>query len=425
MAEHIVLSNIGKHLAANNIIIENQHGFREKLSCETQLIQALSDWSQTLDHTGQTDVLLLDFSKAFDTVPHNRLLSKLKYYGITGNAAGWIEAFLNNRKQQVMVNGSTSPQSDVISGVPQGSVLGPTLFLLYINDISDNLDCTMQLFAEDSIIYKEIKSISDSTLLQEDLNKVFGWSRKWQMCFNVSKCFHLQITRKTKPFKTSYAMDGQLISKVKSQKYLGVTIDDKLSWSEHCNKISNKARSTLGIVRRSLPSAPQEVKSRAYQALVRPQLEYASAAWNPYTQKDVDTLQKVQNAAARFATGDYLRGSSVTQMQKTLGWDTLADRRMHAQLCMFYKIHNRVVNIRFPPYVLPPRRIPARSTHPFQYLRVQTSKESFFYSFFPRVIPIWNGLPFSVVSASSASSFRSLALAQVHHIVPPVWLKRL
>ena len=220
-------------------------------------------------------------------------------------------------------------------------------------------------------------------------------------------------------------MDGQLISKAPSQKYLGVTIDSKLSWSEHCHKVASKARSTLGIVRRSLPSAPQEVKSKAYQALVRPQLEYASAAWNPHTQKDVDTLQKVQNAAARFVTGNYLRGSSVTQMQKTLGWDTLTDRRMHAQLCMFYKIHNRLVHIDFPSYIQKPKRIPARSPHPFQYLRVQTSRETFFYSFFPRVIPVWNGLPITVVSASSIETFRSLALTQVQHLVPPVWIKRI
>ena len=154
MAEHIILSHVGKHLSGNNIIIENQHGFREKLSCETQLIQAVDDWARSLDHTGQTDVLLLDFSKAFDTVPHKRLLSKLQYYGINGSTANWIKGFLSNRKQQVLVNGSSSSLSDVISGVPQGSVLGPTLFLIYINDITDGLNSPMRLFADDSIIYR-------------------------------------------------------------------------------------------------------------------------------------------------------------------------------------------------------------------------------------------------------------------------------
>ena len=200
LAEHIILSHVGKHLSNNNIIIENQHGFREKLSCETQLIQAIDDWARSLDHTGQTDVLLLDFSKAFDIVPHQRLLSKLEFYGINGSTANWIKGFLSNRKQQVLVNGASSTLSDVITGVPQASVLGPTLFLIYINDITDGLNSPMRLFADDSVIYRDIHSQTDVVTLQEDLNMVYHWSKTWQMTFNVTKCFHLPITRKKSPF---------------------------------------------------------------------------------------------------------------------------------------------------------------------------------------------------------------------------------
>jgi len=412
-------------LASNNIIIENQHGFREKLSCETQLIQSINDWAQTLDHTGQTDVILLDFSKAFDTVAHNRLLSKLKYYGIDGSTSRWIKSFLSNRKQKVFVNGSSSLESDVISGVPQGSVLGPTLFLLYINDITDGLESPIKLFADDSILYRDIRGQADQGTLQGDLNKVFQWSEKWQMSFNVSKCFHLPITRKTRPIKTSYTMDNQLVSKVQDNKYLGVTIDHNLKWTNHCQKISAKARSTLGIVRRSLHSTSQEVKSRAYQALVRPQLEYAAAAWNPYTKKDTDILQKVQNAAARFVTSDYSRFSSVSAMQKSLGWDSLAVRRLHSQVCMFYKIHHGLVNISFPSFLERPKRLPARSPHPLQYLRVQCSKDSFFYSFYPRIVYVWNSMPLSVISAPSYDQFRSSSLVEVRTLAPPVWSSRI
>ena len=151
--EHIILSHIAKHLAANNILIDQQHGFRQHFSCETQLISAVNDWAKCINSRSQTDVILLDFSKAFDSVPHQRLLLKLDYYGICGKTAAWIKAFLSNRSQVVSVNGSHSSSRPVPSGVPQGSVLGPVLFLLYINDITEHIQSTMRLFADDSIIY--------------------------------------------------------------------------------------------------------------------------------------------------------------------------------------------------------------------------------------------------------------------------------
>ena len=261
--------------------------------------------------------------------------------------------------------------------------------------------------------------------LQEDLNKVYLWSTTWQMSFNVTKCFHLPITRKKRPIQSSYLMNGELVGKVDEYKYLGVTVSKDLRWSKHCQKVSSKARSTLGIVRRSLHSAPKLVKERAYQALVRPQLEYAAASWNPYTAKDSTCLQKVQNAAARFVCSDYRMCSSVSAMQESLGWHTLAQRRLYLQICMFYKIHQGLVNISFPPYITTPNRIPPRSPHPYQYLRVSCSKEPLFYSFFPRLISIWNDLSLETVSASSYVSFKSAALAETKSIVPPLWLTRI
>ena len=170
-----MLSHVSKHLAANNIIIDNQHGFREKRSCETQLIDAIQDWAECLNRSGQTDVLLLDFSKAFDKVPNQRLAVKLRHYGIDGKTLNWIQGFLSKREQCVVINGTHSSWKPVRSGVPQGSVLGPTLFLLYINDIADEVKSTMRLFADDSILYREIKCDEDQNQLQEDLNTVFAW----------------------------------------------------------------------------------------------------------------------------------------------------------------------------------------------------------------------------------------------------------
>ena len=170
--EHIVLSYVAKHLSANNILLDSQHGFREKLSSVTQLISSCHDWATTIRSRGQVDVVFLDLSKAFDKVPHRRLSVKLSYYGISGSTLTWINDFLHNRVQAVSVNGSHSTWDNVTSRVPQGPVHGPALFLLYINDIKEKIQSNMCLYADDTIVCREINSINDHNILQADLNTV-------------------------------------------------------------------------------------------------------------------------------------------------------------------------------------------------------------------------------------------------------------
>ena len=327
--EHVVLSHIAKHLNVNDIILDSQHGFRERLSTVTQLITSTHDWATTLQHRGQTDVILLDFSKAFDTVPHLRLSAKLSYYGISGPTLSWIESFLSGRTQAVSVNGSHSSLKNVISGVPQGSVLGPALFLLYINDIQDQIHSQMKLFADDSIVYREILSPEDHDILICDLDLLAKWSSKWLMYFNIKKkCAVLTITRKHHPSLHQYTIFGESLERVEEHDYLGVTISHDLRWNSHCQKIIKKASRTLGLLRRTLSPCKQEVKAKAYQTIIRPQLEYAAETWNPYTSDGVNRLEQVQRAAARFVCCDYRRTTSVTQLIATLGWDSLHVRRL-------------------------------------------------------------------------------------------------
>ena len=158
------------HLNLNNILIDNQHGFRANHSCTTQLIAFIEDVSHALDHQKQVDIILLDFSKAFDTVPHQRFLSKLKHYGITNEIYNWIKTWLTQRIQRVVLDGEVSDQASVLSGVPQGTVLGPLMFLLYINDISKHINSPLRLFADDCLLYRVISCKDDASLLQEDLD---------------------------------------------------------------------------------------------------------------------------------------------------------------------------------------------------------------------------------------------------------------
>nr|XP_054774593.1 uncharacterized protein LOC129282754 [Lytechinus pictus] len=279
--EHVVLSHVSKHLASNNILTDAQHGFRQGLSTVTQLTSAIDDWTSVIQKRGQVDAVFLDFQKAFDRVPYQRLHSKLLYYGITGDTLNWIMSFLTNRRQAVVVDGTKSQWKSVTSGVPQGSVIGPTLFLLFINDIQDQIRSSMRLFADDCVIYREISKSTDHHILQQDLQQLSNWSSTWLMNFNVKKCAVLSITRKRVPGFYDYSLCNDLIPRASEYKYLGVTITADLRWNKHCQNIRHKASRTLGLIRRTLSPCTKEVKARAYTALVRPQLEYASEAWNP------------------------------------------------------------------------------------------------------------------------------------------------
>ena len=205
------------------------------------------DWAKSINTCRQTDVILLDFSEAFDSVPHQRLLMKLDYYGIRGNMLMWIKAFLSNHTQSVSVNGIQSSSKPVLSRVPQGSILGPVLFLLYITDISSSVKSRLHLCADDCILYSEIREVQDCWALQDDLEQLSLWSNTWQLNFNVKKCYQLGIMCKKILTMFQYSLAGQPISRVSSAQYLGVTVTDNLSWNEHNNRSVNRQILLLGF----------------------------------------------------------------------------------------------------------------------------------------------------------------------------------
>ena len=331
----------------------------------------------------------------------------------------WIQAFLTDRTQVVSVNGCHSSSAQVTSGVPQGSVLGPTLFLIYINDIMERVSSPMRLFADDSAVYREISSVEDHHALQKDLDALTLWSEEWQMDFNIKKCVHLPITRKRKPSVFEYTMRGEALSRVLKYDYLGVTTSHDLRPAGHVTRITNRARSTLGVVRRTLKACTQAVKEKAYQALVRPKLEYAACSWNPHTDTDVRALEQVQREAARFVTGQYQRTTSVSGLIKDLGWDSLESRRMLSSCTMFHRIYHQYVNIGFPVCL-----VPAARGYEHSFIQPRTNTNTMRFSFFVRTVPVWNLLPPSVVSTLTAQSFQPAALPLVRAAQPPPQLRR-
>ena len=232
---------------------------------------------------------ILDFTKAFDKVPHKRLIHKLKYYGITGPISSWIKTFLTERSQQVVIHGSASIPIQVTSGVPQGTVLGPLFFLLYISNLTNNLTSNVRLFAIECLLYLPVKSDNDTSLLQNDLLKLEEWQNTWLMKFNPVKCFTMTLASQ-KPTPNHYTFCGQQIQSVQSHCYLGVQISNTLNWTTQCNSVAKKAQQTLGVIRRNLNKCPTHIKCIAYTTLVRPILEYASASWDPHCLKYIKTL---------------------------------------------------------------------------------------------------------------------------------------
>ena len=202
--EHIIASNVVKHLDTNRLMYALQHGFRERRSCETQLVSLIEDLARKTSQRKQTDLILLDFSKAFDKVNHSKLLLKLHSYGIRSATLRWIRAFLSNRQQKVVVEGEESDSVPVTSGVPQGSVLGPILFLAYINDLPQDIVPQVRLFADDTAIYLTLDSKIDSDTIQKDLDRLQTWEARWDMEFNPSKCQVIRVTASRTPLQTQY-----------------------------------------------------------------------------------------------------------------------------------------------------------------------------------------------------------------------------
>ena len=229
----------------------------------------------------------------------------MNYYGIQGKTLAWINSWLTERFQRVAVDGEASSFVKVTSGVPQGTVLGPLLFLLFINDIHENLDSTLRLFADDALLYRSINTMNDSVILQNDIDKLVSWSKAWQMQFNVTKCHTMKISRKKEPVLMDYCIDGRKLSPVTNHPNLGVLLSNNLRWNSHVENIVVKANKALGFVRRNLSRPCSErTKRLAYVTIVRPNLEYATAVWDPYRQEQIDSIETVQRRAARFIKRD-------------------------------------------------------------------------------------------------------------------------
>ena len=239
---------------------------------------------------------------------------------------------------QIVVGSAVSGLSDVHSGVPQGTVLGPLLFLLYINDLPDCVSSKVRLFADDCLLYREISSYEDQNALQADLRALEKRTLDWGMKFNPSKCTVLTISRGSSEMTKMYTLCGVVLQSVSEAKYLGVCLSNDLKWDSHIQQITKKASSMLGLLRRNISGCPKELREQAYFALVRSRLEYCAAIWDPYLEQDKERIESIQNRAARFVQQDYKTFSSVTAMIEDLKWLSLEERRKDIRLGFLFQV---------------------------------------------------------------------------------------
>jgi len=251
------------------------------------LLLTFEEWTSALDQ-GLGINAIFDYSKAFDSVPHQRLISKLEALGIRDNLSMWLLNFLSNCLQRVVLNGHLSSWVPVVSGVPQGSVLGPLLFILYVNDIPDMTECNVRMFANDTKIYSVIWNFDDHLKLQSDVDRLLRWSHLWLLRFNIAKC------RIGNSVSFSYSMlDGTTnlpleITEVQEERDLGVWCSKDLKPSLQCRKAAVKAMQVLGLLKRSFKLTSVDLMIFLYKMYVRPHLEYCIQVWSPYLAKDID-----------------------------------------------------------------------------------------------------------------------------------------
>ena len=338
-----------KHLSTEQLLATEQHGFLPKKSCTTNLLESYEFMCEAYDAGNPVDVIYTDFRKAFDTVPHRRLLLKLQAYGIHGNLLTWIRNWLTGRTQRVVLGGNVSEWTDVLSGVPQGSVLGPLLFLVYINDLPTELVNLMLLFADDGKILGKAGSQEERERLQIDIDACVAWARTWLMRYSVEKCKVMHTGRRANKSTHVYTMKGddgldRVLETTTVERDLGVLVSDDLKLGAQCRAAAAKARWKFASFKKIFTSRSRQLWEILWKAHIRPHLEHAIHAWSPYLKKDIDVLEKVQQAVTRHISG--MKGFRYEKRLAELGWTSLEARRTRGDVILTYQVLSQNAELR-------------------------------------------------------------------------------
>ena len=413
--ERIIYDQLYSFLSVNHIISERQSGFRSLHSTLTALIEATDSWAYNIDRGNFNAVVFLDLKKAFDTVDHEILLTKLFAYGIQGVAYNWFESYLDNRKQQCFVNGSLSNTTTIKCGVPQGTILGPLLFILYINDLPNCLiHSQSRMYADDtSLSYADQDPNSVETCLNQDLDKISIWLSANKLTLNMKKTEFMLIgsRQKLNTLATTPVLkiDQAPVKQVSTTKSLGVVLDDRLTWHDQIEHLCKKIASGIGALKRIRQFVPPSTLHLIFKTLVQPHFDYCDIVWGSCGETLSTKLQKLQNRAARVLTFSSY-DTDANQLISDLGWNTLSTQRDKHKAILVFKSLNGLT-----PEYLGSRFISREDTNPYSLRdsmnklaiplpRTNYYKNSFAYS----GAVLWNSLPSEVRQTGSLREFRNV-----------------
>ena len=403
--ESIIKESLVKYAEANKLIADCQHGFMRGRSCLTNLLESFEMWTRAVDEGYGLDIIYLDYKKAFDTVPHRRLLYKLKTYGITDKYIDWIKGFLASRKMRVTVNGSFSSWKDIFSGVPQGSVLGPLLFILFVTDLPQWIKNSMRVFADDTKVWKIIKTTSDAQGLQDDLDGLQRWSDNWLLKLNASKCkvMHVNHAHQTQYFieEGQYKTELEVVTE---ERDLGVLVTSDLKPGRQCVAAAAKASAVLGLIKRNFKAISVTNFRTLYKTYIRPHLEYCVQAWSPSLERDIACLERVQRRATKMVKG--LKGKSYEDRLRICGLTTLHRRRIRGDLIETFKIMTGREGVKREDFfqIDEGQRTRGHSMKIYKQRCRTTLRQSTFSN---RVVDDWNALPQTVINAESVNQFKN------------------
>jgi hypothetical protein len=406
-------------LSDNGSFHPHQSGFLPGHSTTTQLLDIYHNLCAAADERKDTSMIFCDISKAFDRVWHEGLLFKLRAVGIEGNVLRWFKSYLTGRKQRVVLGGIYSSWKEVNAGVPQGSVLGPLMFLIYINDISVDLSSNIRLYADDTILFFSGEDEAEYFApLQNDLISIDAWSDKWIVGFNPKKTENLLVSRRRNIIQQHFYFKGDAIPIVQHHKHLGLFLSFDLSWNYHIQNILKTANQRIGILLSLKYKFSRRVLETLYVAYVRSVLEYGDVVYDNCFDYLKIQLEDLQIKALRCITG-LTRSCSRHLIYIESGFVPLEERRRRHKLIMFYKIVNQMA----PTYLtdILPRTVEHRNPYGVRGRGNITSilcrTQTYAKSFFPSTVLLWNGLEHVVRESPSINSFKR-ALSEADRQVP-------
>ena len=399
--ERILKQNIDNHFRYAGLWNDAKHGFTKGRSCTTNLLLTKEMWAEILDTGGRLDVAFVDFSKAFDRVPHQRLLAKLSAYGIRGNLHEWIKDFVTGRTMQVKVNDQLSVPVECFSGVPQGSVLGPVLFKVYINDLPQNITVSCLLYADDLKLWRHIETDEDVDNLQSALDALDSWCQKWMLPINASKCSVLPVGGK-QPFGV-YHLGGNLLKEVEVERDLGILISSDFKSDDESKRKAIAASKIMWSIRRSFVRLTPQIFRTLYISHIRPILEYGQPAFHPSTNQEKLWLENVQRKGSKAVTG--FRTTAYPERLKTLGLFPLEYRRCRGDLLYTWKILRGDFgeDLRRFFHVTTGSTTRGHGLKIFKPRRIRTNN---IVSLSSRVVNVWNKLPNGVILSDNFELFK-------------------